>query len=246
MAQHPGQCATDADRAARQGRPGRLLDLQLHQLPAGLPHLEAWDRAYRAAGLVIIGVHTPEFAFEHVTDNVSAQARALGVEIPGRDRQRLRDLERHANQYWPADYLIDSAGVIRDITFGEGGYADTENLIRQLLTTRQPAPALPPATEVADTTPTQRPPRRPTSATSTHHCTSPVPRRRPGTGNIPIPRDTGAGHVRPGRRLEGRPGSAHRRARSPARAELPGRQGLLGARRPGQRSVRVNGRPARW
>jgi cytochrome c biogenesis protein CcdA/thiol-disulfide isomerase/thioredoxin len=121
-----------------------------------LPHLEAWDRAYRDAGLVIIGVHTPEFAFEHVTDNVSAQTRALGVQYPIAIDNDYGTWNAYANQYWPADYLIDSAGAIRHVTFGEGGYADTENLIRRLLTTRQPAPALPPATEVADTTPTQK------------------------------------------------------------------------------------------
>jgi cytochrome c biogenesis protein CcdA/thiol-disulfide isomerase/thioredoxin len=120
-----------------------------------LPHLEAWDRAYRDAGLVIIGVHTPEFAFEHVTDNVNAQARALGVGYPIAIDNNYGTWNAYANQYWPADYLIDPGGTIRHVTFGEGAYADTENLIRQLLAMRQPAPALSPATEVADTTPTE-------------------------------------------------------------------------------------------
>ena len=120
-----------------------------------LPHLEAWDRAYRNAGLVIIGVHTPEFAFEHVTANVSAQAQALGVQYPIAIDNNYATWNAYANQYWPADYLIDPTGTVRHVAFGEGGYADTEDLIRQLLTTRNPAPGLPPATEVADTTPTQ-------------------------------------------------------------------------------------------
>jgi cytochrome c biogenesis protein CcdA/thiol-disulfide isomerase/thioredoxin len=120
-----------------------------------LPHLEAWDRAYRDAGLVIIGVHTPEFAFEHVPANVSAQAQTLGVQYPIAIDNNYGTWNAYANQYWPADYLIDPTGAVRHITFGEGGYADTENLIRQLLTTRQPAPTLRAATEVADTTPTQ-------------------------------------------------------------------------------------------
>jgi cytochrome c biogenesis protein CcdA/thiol-disulfide isomerase/thioredoxin len=120
-----------------------------------LPHIEAWDRAYHDAGLVIIGVHTPEFAFEHVPGNVDAQARALGVQYPIAIDNDYGTWNAYANKYWPADYLIDRTGTIRYVSFGEGGYADTENLIRQLLTTRQPAPALPPATEVADTTPTR-------------------------------------------------------------------------------------------
>ena len=144
-----------------------------------LPHLEAWDRAYRDAGLVIIGVHTPEFAFEHVTDNVSAQARALGVQYPIAIDNNYGTWNAYANQYWPADYLVDPAGTIRYVAFGEGGYADTENLIRQLLTARQPAPALPPAPRSPTPPRSRRSPRRPTSATSTHRCMSAVPRRRP-------------------------------------------------------------------
>jgi len=119
-----------------------------------LPHLEAWDRAYRDVGLEIIGVHTPEFAFEHVPANISAQARALGVGYPIAIDNNYGTWNAYANQYWPADYLIDPAGTIRHVTFGEGDYRETENLIRQLLAARQPAAALPATTEVADTTPT--------------------------------------------------------------------------------------------
>ena len=144
-----------------------------------LPHLEAWDRAYRDAGLVIIGVHTPEFAFEHVTDNVSAQARALGVQYPIAIDNNYGTWNAYANQYWPADYLIDPAGTIRYVAFGEGGYADTENLIRQLLTPGNPLPRChrPPRSPTPPRS--RRSPRRPTSATSTHRCMSAVPRRRP-------------------------------------------------------------------
>ena len=120
-----------------------------------LPHVEAWDNAYRDAGLVIIGVHTPEFAFEHVTGNVAAQSQALGVRYPIAIDNNYGTWNAYANQYWPADYLIDPTGTIRHVSFGEGGYADTENLIRQLLTTRQHAPTLPAATAVADSTPNQ-------------------------------------------------------------------------------------------
>jgi cytochrome c biogenesis protein CcdA/thiol-disulfide isomerase/thioredoxin len=120
-----------------------------------LPHLEAWDRAYRDAGLVIVGVHTPEFAFEHVPANVQAQAGVLGVHYPVAIDDDYGTWNAYANQYWPADYLIDPSGMIRHVGYGEGDYAQTEELIRQLLATRTPEPALPPSTEVADTTPTQ-------------------------------------------------------------------------------------------
>jgi cytochrome c biogenesis protein CcdA/thiol-disulfide isomerase/thioredoxin len=120
-----------------------------------LPHLEAWDRAYRDAGLTIIGVHTPEFAFEHVPANVDAQTRALGVQYPIAIDDDYGTWNAYANEYWPADYLVDATGKIRYVSYGEGGYADTENLIRQLLTDPPDVPTLPPPTEVADTTPAQ-------------------------------------------------------------------------------------------
>jgi cytochrome c biogenesis protein CcdA/thiol-disulfide isomerase/thioredoxin len=119
-----------------------------------LPHLEAWDRAYRDAGLVIIGVHTPEFAFEHVLGNIAAQAAALGVHYPIAVDNNYGTWNAFNNQYWPAEYLIDPAGVVRHVAFGEGGYANTENLIRQLLNSRPGSPTLAPAAEIADTTPT--------------------------------------------------------------------------------------------
>ena len=72
-----------------------------------LPHVKAWYRTYHDRGLVVIGVHTPEFAFEHVPSNVRSAVRRLGVTLPGCAGQRLRDLERVPNQYWPAKYLID-------------------------------------------------------------------------------------------------------------------------------------------
>jgi thiol-disulfide isomerase/thioredoxin len=119
-----------------------------------LPHLEAWDRAYRDAGLVIIGVHTPEFAFEHVPANIAAQSAALGVHYPIAIDNNYATWNAYHNQYWPAEYLVDAAGTIRHVSFGEGNYGDTEELIRQLLADRDPGRALPPSTEIADRTPT--------------------------------------------------------------------------------------------
>jgi cytochrome c biogenesis protein CcdA/thiol-disulfide isomerase/thioredoxin len=119
-----------------------------------LPHVEAWYRDYQKDGFVVIGVHTPEFAFEHVTSNVSAQARALGVKYPIAIDNDYSTWTAYGNQYWPAEYLIDATGVIRHVTFGEGDYDGTESVIRQLLATANPAQPLPSSTNVADTTPT--------------------------------------------------------------------------------------------
>ena len=120
-----------------------------------LPHVETWASTYADAGLVVIGVHTPEFAFEHVPANIVAGAQTLGVHYPIAIDNNYATWDAYNNQYWPSDYLIDPTGVIRHVAFGEGHYAQTEQLIRQLLGQRQPAPVLPPATEVPDTTPTE-------------------------------------------------------------------------------------------
>jgi cytochrome c biogenesis protein CcdA/thiol-disulfide isomerase/thioredoxin len=113
-----------------------------------LPHLEAWDAAYRSKGLVIIGVHTPEFAFEHVASNVGAAIRRLGVHYPVMQDNDFRTWDAYANRYWPADYLVDRSGHVRNVHVGEGSYGETERLIRRLLGIRA-AHAKP----VADTTP---------------------------------------------------------------------------------------------
>jgi cytochrome c biogenesis protein CcdA/thiol-disulfide isomerase/thioredoxin len=120
-----------------------------------LPHLEAWYRAYQQAGLEIIGVHTPEFAFEHVTSNITAQAHSLGVKYPIAIDNDYATWNAYSNQYWPAEYLIDSTGTIRHVNFGEGDYSGTEQLIRQLLGDVDTKTALPPPTDLADSTPTE-------------------------------------------------------------------------------------------
>ena len=121
-----------------------------------LPHLESWYSAYAHDGLEIIGVHTPEFAFEHVESNVAGQAQALGVRYPVAIDNDDATWNAYRNQYWPAEYLIDSTGVIRHVAFGEGDYGTTEGLIRALLADADPDVALPPATTVADRTPTEQ------------------------------------------------------------------------------------------
>jgi cytochrome c biogenesis protein CcdA/thiol-disulfide isomerase/thioredoxin len=98
-----------------------------------LPHLESWYARYHRQGLVIVGVHTPEFAFEHVASNVRAAVKRLGIEYPVVQDNRYKTWDNYANQYWPAEYLIDKTGHVRHTHFGEGEYDQTETLIRRLL-----------------------------------------------------------------------------------------------------------------
>jgi thiol-disulfide isomerase/thioredoxin len=114
-----------------------------------LPHLKAWDAAYRSRGLVILGVHTPEFAFEGKASNVRQAVEQLGVRWPVALDARYDTWKAYGNQYWPAEYLIDRNGDVRNVHFGEGEYDRTERLIRQLL--GEPGQ---PRAELADMTPT--------------------------------------------------------------------------------------------
>jgi len=98
-----------------------------------LPYLTAWDAKYRDAGLTIVGVHSPEFAFEHEVGNVIDQAAKLGVKYPIAIDNEFDTWRNYDNLYWPAHYLIDKGGVVRQVHFGEGAYDETEMLIRELL-----------------------------------------------------------------------------------------------------------------
>jgi len=98
-----------------------------------LPHLKAWDAAYRRDGLVVVGVHTPEFAFEHVVSNVRKAARELGVRYPVAVDDHAKTWNAYQNSAWPTEYLVDRRGRIREIKEGEGDYGGTEMKIRQLL-----------------------------------------------------------------------------------------------------------------
>jgi cytochrome c biogenesis protein CcdA/thiol-disulfide isomerase/thioredoxin len=118
-----------------------------------LPHVEAWYRKYAKDGFVVVGVHTPEFAFEHVVSNVKAQASALGVHYPVAIDNNYGTWNAYSNQYWPADYLINAQGDIRHVGFGEGNYPVTERLIRTLLQESHPTAALPAPSDIPDTTP---------------------------------------------------------------------------------------------
>ena len=119
-----------------------------------LPHVEAWYSEYAKDGLVVVGVHTPEFAFEHVVSNVRAQAAALGVRYSVAIDDNYATWDAYSNQYWPADYLIDAQGNVRSVHFGEGGYSTMGQLIRQLLQAARPHLSVPSPAGVPDKTPT--------------------------------------------------------------------------------------------
>ncbi|MGD0743495.1 MAG: cytochrome c biogenesis protein DipZ [Acidimicrobiales bacterium] len=119
-----------------------------------LPHVERWYERYRRDGLVVIGVHTPEFAFEHVEGNVAAAARMLDVRFPIAIDNHYATWDAYRNSYWPAEYLIDARGELRYVAFGEGNYARTETFIRNLLVEANPVLRLPARTDVPDRTPT--------------------------------------------------------------------------------------------
>jgi cytochrome c biogenesis protein CcdA/thiol-disulfide isomerase/thioredoxin len=98
-----------------------------------LPYLEAWDKRYRKDGLTIVGVHSPEFPFEREAANVEAAIKAEGIRYPVVQDNELATWEAYGNQYWPAEYFIDSRGRVRYAHFGEGEYGEKEKVIRELL-----------------------------------------------------------------------------------------------------------------
>lgn len=98
-----------------------------------LPYITAWDRKYRDQGLVIVGVHSPEFEFEKKADNVQAAIAEHGIRYPVAQDNKLDTWSNFDNRYWPAHYLIDRDGKVVYTHFGEGQYAVTENNIRYLL-----------------------------------------------------------------------------------------------------------------
>jgi cytochrome c biogenesis protein CcdA/thiol-disulfide isomerase/thioredoxin len=119
-----------------------------------IPHVVGWYDAYRDKGLEVIGVHTPEYAFEKAEANVVSGAKDLGITYPIAMDNAFSTWTNYRNRYWPAEYLIDQQGTVRHVKFGEGGYDDTEKLIRQLLS--EGNQDLPPAVEAQDTTPTEQ------------------------------------------------------------------------------------------
>lgn len=105
-----------------------------------LPYLKAWDEKYRKDGLVVVGVHAPEFAFERDPANVAKAVKDLGIRYPVAIDNQYRLWSALHNQYWPAHYFVDAQGRIRYFHHGEGEYAMSERVIRQLLAEAGHAP----------------------------------------------------------------------------------------------------------
>jgi len=97
------------------------------------PYVRAWSQAYRTDGLVVIGVHTPEFSFEHEIDLVRRATRERGIDYPVPVDNDYAVWRAFDNHYWPALYFVDRDGLIRDHHFGEGRYERSERLIQRLL-----------------------------------------------------------------------------------------------------------------
>ncbi|SAK46291.1 cytochrome c biogenesis protein DipZ [Caballeronia ptereochthonis] len=111
-----------------------------------LPYLKSWAQKYRDQGLVVIGVHAPEFAFERNIDNVKKAIHDLGIDYPVAIDNNYAIWRALNNQYWPAHYFVDAQGRIRYHHFGEGDYAHSEHVIQELLAEAghgaAPAPAI--------------------------------------------------------------------------------------------------------
>ena len=98
-----------------------------------MPYVRAWADRYKDQGLVVIGVHSPEFPFEHDVENVRRAAKKMRVDFPIALDSDFAVWRAFNNQYWPALYFIDAKGRIRHHQFGEGGYEDSERVLQQLL-----------------------------------------------------------------------------------------------------------------
>ena len=98
-----------------------------------LPYVREWHEKYADAGLVVVGVHTPEFKFEHLRENVVEAVGKFEIEYAVAQDNGYRTWRAFNNRYWPAKYLIDKDGFIRYTDFGEGAYDETEQAIRELL-----------------------------------------------------------------------------------------------------------------
>ncbi|WP_454931913.1 cytochrome c biogenesis protein CcdA [Actinomyces oricola] len=127
-----------------------------------IPGIQALHDTYADSGLQVIGVHSPEYAFEKEVDNVRGGADRLGITYPVAVDSNLATWQSFDNHYWPAHYLADTNGRLRQVSFGEGGEATTERLVRELLVQANPDVVLPdPVFTSADDAPSVTGPRTP-------------------------------------------------------------------------------------
>lgn len=97
------------------------------------PHVKEWHAKYADRGFVVIGVHSPEFSYEHDLGKVTRYVKEHDIQFPVPIDNDFSTWNRYGNHYWPAMYLIDKQGVIRYVRIGEGRYQETERLIQRLL-----------------------------------------------------------------------------------------------------------------
>lgn len=100
------------------------------------PHVKSWYKTYADQGFLVIGVHSPEFSYEHDLTNVKKYIQEHDIRYPIPIDNDFSTWNRYGNRYWPAMYLIDKQGTIRFVRIGEGGYQETERLIQGLLAER--------------------------------------------------------------------------------------------------------------
>ena len=100
------------------------------------PYVRGWSQAYRDDGLIVLGVHTPEFSFEHELDLVRLATKDRGIDYPVVGDNDYAIWNAFDNHYWPALYFVDADGIIRDTHFGEGRYEESERVIQGLLGVR--------------------------------------------------------------------------------------------------------------
>jgi thiol-disulfide isomerase/thioredoxin len=98
-----------------------------------MPYVKEWYERYKDQGLVVVGVHTPEYGYEKLTANVAAAVKRFGIQYPVAQDNSYATWTAYGNVYWPALYLIDRDGHVVYRHFGEGGYDETDAQIRQLL-----------------------------------------------------------------------------------------------------------------
>lgn len=98
-----------------------------------LPYVTKWYDKYNGEGFVVIGVHTPELAYERTTGSIEQAIKTYGIHYPVAQDNDYSTWNAYSNQYWPAQYLIDKKGIIRRTHFGEGEYDETEQAIQELL-----------------------------------------------------------------------------------------------------------------
>ena len=112
-----------------------------------LPYVVAWNKRYKQSGLVVVGVHAPEFSFAREGSHVAEAAARFGLEYPIVLDNEYAIWRAYSNRFWPAKYLVDATGRIRYYHFGEGAYQETEVAIQGLLRELNPAASLPPPME---------------------------------------------------------------------------------------------------